>query len=73
MQITLTGVGKAYGPVLALDDLDLTIEPGEVVALLGPNGAGKSTTIDLLLGLSTPDRGTTIALEWTSARTSSVA
>jgi ABC-2 type transport system ATP-binding protein len=38
-------------------DLDLAIEPGEVVALLGPNGAGKSTTIDLLLGLQDPDRG----------------
>jgi ABC-2 type transport system ATP-binding protein len=53
----LTGLTKRYGPVLAVDGLDLTITPGEVVALLGPNGAGKSTTIDMLLGLTRPDTG----------------
>ena len=36
----------------------MLIAPGETVALLGPNGAGKSTTIEMLLGLTTPDRGT---------------
>src|SRR5689334_4624342 len=56
--IELTGLSKAFGPVQAVRDLDLTIHHGEVVALLGPNGAGKSTTIDMLLGLQTPDRGT---------------
>ncbi|MFE9789280.1 ABC transporter ATP-binding protein [Nocardia salmonicida] len=45
-------------PVRAVDGLDLTVAPGEIVAFLGPNGAGKSTTIDLLLGLTTPDSGT---------------
>jgi ABC-2 type transport system ATP-binding protein len=38
--------------------IDVSISPGETVALLGPNGAGKSTTIDMLLGLTRPDRGT---------------
>ncbi|MCU1587947.1 MAG: putative transporter ATP-binding protein [Frankiales bacterium] len=52
------GLTKRYGSVLAVDDLDLVIEAGEVVALLGPNGAGKSTTVDLLLGLNRPDSGT---------------
>jgi len=50
-------VGKAYGEVRAVDGLTLALRPGETVALLGPNGAGKSTTLDLLLGLKTPDTG----------------
>jgi ABC-2 type transport system ATP-binding protein len=44
--------------VEAVRDVDLALTAGETVALLGPNGAGKSTTIDLLLGLQTPDAGT---------------
>jgi ABC-2 type transport system ATP-binding protein len=55
--VRLTGLTKRYGQVTAVDNLDLTIEAGEVVALLGPNGAGKSTTIDMMLGLTRPDRG----------------
>jgi ABC-2 type transport system ATP-binding protein len=55
--IRLTGLTKSFGSVRAVDGIDLTIAPGETVALLGPNGAGKSTTIDLLLGLNTPDAG----------------
>ncbi len=49
---------KAYGTRLAVDKLDLTIEPGEVFGLLGPNGAGKTTTILMLLGLTEPTSGT---------------
>jgi ABC-2 type transport system ATP-binding protein len=56
--IRLTGLTKRFGALTAVDDVDLTIRPGEVVALLGPNGAGKSTTIDLLLGLARPTDGT---------------
>ncbi|HEY6180159.1 MAG TPA: ABC transporter ATP-binding protein, partial [Kofleriaceae bacterium] len=47
----------AHGPVRAVAGVDLRIAVGEVVALLGPNGAGKSTTIDMVLGLTRPDRG----------------
>ncbi len=55
--VALSGLRRSSGPVRAVDGVDLTIAPGEVVALLGPNGAGKSTTIDLLLGLTRPDAG----------------
>src|SRR5262245_4623482 len=60
--VSLRGVEKTFrsptGPVRAVRGVDVEIMPGEVVALLGPNGAGKSTTIDLMLGLTTPDAGT---------------
>ncbi|MDQ2796642.1 MAG: ABC transporter ATP-binding protein [Actinomycetota bacterium] len=59
--IVLSGLQKTFkspeGPVHAVRGVDITIAAGETVALLGPNGAGKSTTIDMLLGLSVPDRG----------------
>lgn len=56
--ITATDLAKSYGRVRAVRAVDLTISPGETVALLGPNGAGKTTTIEILLGLTRPDRGT---------------
>ncbi|HXQ43498.1 MAG TPA: ABC transporter ATP-binding protein [Acidimicrobiales bacterium] len=51
------GLSKRYGDVDALRDLDLDVDPGEVVGYLGPNGAGKTTTIRLLLGLVRPTAG----------------
>ncbi|WP_422116651.1 ABC transporter ATP-binding protein [Brachybacterium sp. UNK5269] len=55
--LSLRGVTKHYGPVRALDGLDLEIAPGELVALLGPNGAGKSTAMEMMVGLVAPDAG----------------
>jgi ABC-2 type transport system ATP-binding protein len=55
--IELRGLEKSFGSVHAVRCVDLAVAPGETVALLGPNGAGKSTTIDMLLGLTEPDRG----------------
>ena len=55
--VRLTALHKSFGDVTAVDGIDLTIRPGEVVALLGPNGAGKTTTIDMILGLSGPTSG----------------
>ena len=55
----LTQVFRVPGGTLtAVDNLDLTISKGEIVALLGPNGAGKTTLIDMILGLTEPARGT---------------
>ena len=53
----LHSVTKKYGQLTALDNLNLSLYPGEVVALLGPNGAGKTTAVKLLLGLIAPNNG----------------
>ncbi|WP_426664724.1 ABC transporter ATP-binding protein [Rhodanobacter aciditrophus] len=53
----LVAAAKRYGPLTALDGVDLAVRRGELLALLGPNGAGKSTSISLLLGLIRPDAG----------------
>jgi ABC-2 type transport system ATP-binding protein len=52
------GITKYYGDVVALDGVDLDVEPGDVHGLVGPNGAGKTTLLGLLLGVATADAGT---------------
>jgi ABC-2 type transport system ATP-binding protein len=51
------GLVKRYGDVLAVDDVDLTVEAGDVYGYLGPNGAGKTTVLRMLLGLIRPTAG----------------
>ena len=51
------GLTKRFGKVTALDEVELSIEPGRIVGLLGPNGSGKTTLIKLANGLLTPDGG----------------
>src|SRR3984957_20968412 len=53
-----TGLVKRFGKTLALDGLNLTMQPGQVMALLGPNGAGKTTFVNLVATLLRPDAGT---------------
>ncbi len=60
--ISVAGLVKTFGPVRALDGLDLTIRTGEVHGFLGPNGSGKTTTIRILLGLMRADAGTAALL-----------
>jgi len=55
--LRLVGVRKAYGEVMAVDGVDLEIEPGEFFTLLGPSGSGKTTTLRLIAGFERPDEG----------------
>lgn len=55
--IRVSGLVKAYGPLRAVDGVDLVVEQGQCVALLGPNGAGKTTTTEILEGYRRRDSG----------------
>src|SRR5438270_380722 len=55
--IEVQNMRKAYGKVVAVDDLSFTIEPGTMFGLLGPNGAGKTSTIRMMIGITLPDSG----------------
>jgi ABC-2 type transport system ATP-binding protein len=66
--ISVRGLRKSYGPVTAVERLDLDIARGEVFALLGPNGAGKTTTVEILEGFRHRDGGTVAVLGEDPAR-----
>src|SRR5262249_38493572 len=55
--LTLDRLTLCYGPTVAVDDLSLDIQPGEVFGLLGPNGSGKSTTLAAIVGAHPPSGG----------------
>jgi branched-chain amino acid transport system ATP-binding protein len=55
--LVIERVSLSFGGVVALAEIDLTVEPGEILAIIGPNGAGKSSLINVISGLYQPDRG----------------
>jgi putative spermidine/putrescine transport system ATP-binding protein len=58
--LSLRGVSKLYGDVVAVHDVDLEVRPGEFVTLLGPSGSGKTTTLRIIAGFTQPDVGTVV-------------
>ena len=55
--VELTDVTKRFGSMVAVDRLNLSVEPGEFLSLLGPSGCGKTTTLRMLAGFEQPDEG----------------
>jgi ABC-type Fe3+/spermidine/putrescine transport system ATPase subunit len=55
--IDLIDVAKRYGPVSAVEDVDLHVEQGEMVTVLGPSGSGKTTLLTMIAGLASPSAG----------------
>jgi ABC-2 type transport system ATP-binding protein len=68
--IETVGLTKSFGATVAVDELDLVVEPGQVFGFLGPNGAGKTTTIRLLLDLHRPSSGSACVFGLDSRRDS---
>ena len=71
LAIRLRGVVKRFGPITAVDGLDLDVPAGTCVGLLGPNGAGKSTTMRLLTAQAIADEGEISVLGFTLPERSS--
>ena len=68
--IQVSGIRKAYGRTVAVDDVSFDVQQGEIFGLIGPNGAGKTTTMECVEGLRTPERGTISVLSLNPVRDS---
>ncbi|HKX02183.1 MAG TPA: ATP-binding cassette domain-containing protein [Methylomirabilota bacterium] len=61
--LALRSVSKAFGSLRVIDDLSVSVEPGEALGVIGPNGAGKTTALNLLIGRLRPERGAVVFAE----------
>ncbi len=66
--VELAGVTKAYENKVAVNNLSLSIEAGQMFGLLGPNGAGKTSSIRMMMGITVPDSGQ-VQFVWQALRT----
>jgi len=58
--LEIKGVEKRFGGLVAVSNIDMTINKGEIVGLVGPNGAGKTTLLNVIAGIYRPDKGRVI-------------
>lgn len=58
MLLSVRGLTRSFGGLLAVDEVDLDVEPGRIVGIIGPNGAGKTTLLNCISGMLRADRGT---------------
>ncbi|WP_207769479.1 sugar ABC transporter ATP-binding protein [Nocardioides currus] len=68
LRLSLRGLSKTFGPVKVLDDVQLSVAPGEIHGLAGQNGSGKSTLIKILTGVYTPDTGAHLSVDGAEVR-----
>ena len=69
-QVTIEHVSKKFGDYTALDNINITIQPGEFFSLLGPSGCGKTTLLRIIAGFEFPDDGVVLFATLQRARTS---
>ena len=55
--LEVSGLTRAFGGLIAVNTVDLSVQPGQIVGLLGPNGSGKTTALNLISGVLRPDSG----------------
>jgi len=70
--IVASGLSKAFGPIQAIDNVDLKVKKGDIFGLVGPDGAGKTTLLRTICGLITPDQGE-VSIDGHSGRASELA
>ena len=58
--LEVTSLTKSFGGLMAVSNVDIRIEPGEILGMIGPNGAGKTTVFNLITGIYQPDKGTVV-------------